>query len=41
MEINGFECCFCKKDILENKIDPCDINIVINSDGFILTNIVF
>lgn len=31
-KITGFECCFCKKRIEENKVDPCDINIVINSE---------
>jgi hypothetical protein len=32
MKITGFECCFCKKSIEENEIDPCDINIIINSE---------
>jgi hypothetical protein len=31
-EINGFECCFCKQSIEENKVDPVDINIVLNED---------
>ena len=32
MEITGFECCFCKKGIEESNVDPCDINIIINSE---------
>lgn len=32
MKVTGFECCFCKKSIEENEIDPCDINIIINSE---------
>jgi len=30
-EITGFECCFCKKDIGENCVDPCDITIITNT----------
>jgi hypothetical protein len=32
MKITGFECCFCKKSIEEDSVDPIDINIVFNED---------
>jgi hypothetical protein len=32
LKISGFMCCFCNESIEENKIDPCDINVVINSE---------
>ncbi len=31
-ELNGFECCFCKKSIQETRNDPVEINIVLNED---------
>jgi hypothetical protein len=38
MKITGFECCFCKKDIIENDVDPCDLNIILNSEMKKLAN---
>jgi len=32
MNVSGFECCFCKKGIEENKTDPLDMTIVFNED---------
>ncbi len=32
MKIKGFECCFCKKSINENQVEPVDISIVFNED---------
>jgi hypothetical protein len=33
-ELKGFRCCFCNQSIEENKVDPCDINVIINSEIF-------
>lgn len=30
--IDGVMCCFCNKEIEENKTDPLDINIIYNED---------
>ena len=27
-----FSCCFCNESIIENKVDPVDINVVLNED---------
>ncbi len=32
MKITGFECCFCKKSIAENSVEPLDITVVFNED---------
>lgn len=33
LELEGFECCFCKKDIQESRNDPIDINIVLHEEA--------
>ena len=30
--ITGFECCYCRKSIVETEVDPLDINLIINSE---------
>jgi hypothetical protein len=32
MNASGVECCFCAKSILETRVDPCDITIIVNSE---------
>jgi ribosome-associated translation inhibitor RaiA len=32
VDLNGYECCFCKKEIQETRNDPVDINIVLHED---------
>jgi hypothetical protein len=30
--LNGFECCYCRKPIEESNVDPLDINLITNAE---------